>query len=58
MAKPTPSGPHSDIDGVNRDARVNSPTHDPQGNDAGDVDEADKESKGHPLQGGVAGPGA
>ncbi|WP_162527133.1 hypothetical protein [Sphingomonas solaris] len=48
MAKPPPSGPHSDISGVNRDARVNSPTRDPQGNDASDLDEADEQSKGQP----------
>ena len=28
MAKPPPSGPHSDLTGVNRDARVNDPNRD------------------------------
>jgi hypothetical protein len=50
MAKPPPSGPHSDITGVNRDARVNSPTHDPQGNDAGDLKDADDKSRGQPNE--------
>ncbi|MET0269490.1 MAG: hypothetical protein ABW173_03575 [Sphingomonas sp.] len=54
MAKPPPSGPHSDISGVNRDARVNTPTPDPQGNDAGDLDEADAKSKGQPNESSVA----
>jgi hypothetical protein len=50
MAKPPPSGPHSDITGVNRDARVNSPTHDPQGNDAADLKDADDKSMGQPNE--------
>jgi hypothetical protein len=50
MAKPPPSGPHSDITGVNRDARVNSPTHDPQGNNAGDLQDADDKSRGQPNE--------
>lgn len=53
MAKPPPSGPHSDIGGVNRDARVNSMTPDPQGNDAGDLDAADAKSKGQPNESSV-----
>ena len=48
MAKPPPSGPHSDIDGVNRDARVNTPNRDPAKGSAAELDAADKQSKGQP----------
>lgn len=59
MTKPPSSGPHSDIDGVNRDGRVNTRTPDPQGNNAEDLQKADEKSKGHPDVGSVgAGSGA
>lgn len=48
MAKPPPSGPHSDITGVNRDGRVNTPNRDADRGTAAELDEADKNSKGHP----------
>ena len=57
MAKPPPSGPHSDITGVNMDARVGVPARDPQQGTAKEVDEADTESIGHPdeSEGGASG---
>lgn len=48
MAKPPPSGPHSDISGVNRDARVNTPDRDPAKGTADDLEKANKASKGQP----------
>lgn len=48
MAKPPPSGPHSDIAGVNRDARPGSFTPDPEGNKAGELQRADEQSKAQP----------
>jgi hypothetical protein len=48
MAKPPPSGEHSDIDGVNRDARHGLPNTDPKLGTAKEVDEADKKSVGRP----------
>ena len=55
MAKPPPSGAHSDIDGVNMDARVNSPSRDPGRGSAQELDEADEQSVGHPDEGEAAG---
>jgi hypothetical protein len=54
MAKPTPSTPHSDIKGVNMDARVNAPSRDPAKGNAGDLDRADSESVGQPDVGEVS----
>jgi hypothetical protein len=54
MAKPTPSTPHSDIKGVNMDARVNTPTRDGSKGNAGDLDRADTESVGQPDEGEVS----
>jgi hypothetical protein len=54
MAKPPPSGPHSDIKGVNMDARVNTPTRDPDLGTAKELDEADTKSVGRPDEGEVA----
>ncbi len=51
MAKPPPSGPHSDITGVNRDARVNTPNRDPAKGGAEEKDAADKNSVGQPNEG-------
>jgi hypothetical protein len=53
MAKPPPSGPHSDIDGVNRDARIGVPNRDPAKGTAKEVDEADTQSVGRPDEGEV-----
>jgi hypothetical protein len=55
MAKPPPSGPHSDIKGVNMDARVNAPNRDIDKGTAKELDEAGKESVGRPDEGKVAG---
>jgi hypothetical protein len=50
MAKPPPSGPHSDIKGVNMDARVNAPNRDPSKGGASEKGEAEQQSKGRPKQ--------
>jgi hypothetical protein len=55
MAKPPPSGAHSDIKGVNMDARVNTPTRDGDKGNAGDLDRADELSTGQPDEGEAAG---
>jgi hypothetical protein len=49
MAKPPPSGAHSDIKGVNMDARVNAPNRDAE------IDDADTQSVGQPDVGKAAG---
>jgi hypothetical protein len=54
MAKPPPSGPHSDIKGVNMDARVNAPNRDPAKGNADDLENADTESVGRPDVGEVS----
>ncbi len=51
MANPPPSGPHSDIDGVNRDARVNTPNRKVDHGSAEELDQADKASVGQPNEG-------
>lgn len=51
MTKPPSSPPHSDIDGVNRDARVGAPNRDPKKGTAADVDHARKQSIGRPEGG-------
>jgi hypothetical protein len=55
MAKPPPSGAHSDIKGVNMDARVNTPTRDGEVGNAGELDDADDLSAGQPNEGEAAG---
>jgi hypothetical protein len=50
MAKPPPSGPSSDIDGVNREARVGTPNGERNLGTAKEKQEAEKESKGRPKQ--------
>lgn len=50
MSKPPASGPHSDIKGVNMDARVGVPNRDPALGTAADKQEAEKQSKGRPKQ--------
>ena len=50
MAKPPPSGEHSDIKGVNMDARVGVPNRDPGKGTAKEKQEAEEESKGRPRQ--------
>jgi hypothetical protein len=55
MAKPPPSGPHSDIEGVNMDARVNAPNRHIDKGTAKELDAAGKETVGRPDEGQVAG---
>ena len=50
MAEPPPSGPHSYLAGVNRDARVGAPTHDTDGGDAQDKADAEDASAARPAQ--------
>ncbi|HWW64169.1 MAG TPA: hypothetical protein VNZ43_05385 [Sphingomonadaceae bacterium] len=52
MAKPPPSGPHSDISGVNRDARVGVPNRDPAKGTAKELKKADEQSRGKPDKSG------
>ena len=52
MAKPPPSGPHSDIHGVNRDARVGVPSRDPDKGSSEEVGEAEDESAAKPERSG------
>jgi hypothetical protein len=56
MAKPPLAGPSSDITGVNRDARVNAPSKDPQLGTAESLVEADQGSKGNPSESGNSSP--
>lgn len=55
MAKPPPSGAHSDIKGVNMDARVNAPNRDANLGTAEEIDDADTQSVGRPDVGKAAG---
>ena len=48
MAKPPPTPPHSDIDGVNKDARVGEPSKNPHPEPGSALDHADEESKARP----------
>lgn len=48
MAKPPETPPHSDIDGVNRDARVGTPSKSPQPDPGAALDHAEAQSKGRP----------
>jgi hypothetical protein len=50
MSKPPPSGPHSDIKGVNMDARVGVPHRDSSKGTAKEKQEAEEQSKGRPKQ--------
>ena len=53
MSKPPKTPPHSDIDGVNRDARVGTPSRDPQPDPGKALDHAEKESRGRPDRSGA-----
>jgi hypothetical protein len=55
MAKPPPSGPHSDIAGVNRDARAGAPDGDAENGGAAAKEGAQKDSKARPKDTGVDG---
>jgi hypothetical protein len=54
MAKPPPSGPHSDIRGVNMDARAGEPNRDAALGTAEDIEIAAAESAAKPDQGSVS----
>lgn len=49
MAKPPPSTPHSDIDGIHEDERPNTQVAAELGQDSGDVAAAKAGSKARPL---------
>ena len=55
MAKPPADTPSSDIEGVNRDARVNTPNRDSSQDPGSQLEDADKGSAGYPDEGSVAG---
>ena len=50
MPKPPETPPHSDIDGVNRDARVGTPSRTPQPEPGSALRHAEQEGKGRPKQ--------
>lgn len=49
MAKPPPSTPHSDIDGIHEDERPNTDVAAELGQDSGDVADAKADSKARPI---------
>jgi len=50
MPKPPKATPHSDIDGVNRDARIGTPSKSPQPDPGAAIEQAGNNSKGRPAQ--------
>jgi len=52
MAKPPESPPSSDIEGVNRDARVGTPSKSTKPDPGAAIDNAEEESKGKPAKSG------
>jgi hypothetical protein len=50
MAKPPETPPHSDIEGVNRDARIGTPSKSSQPEPGSAIDNAGRESSGRPDQ--------
>ena len=50
MAKPPPSGPHSDLDGVNQDARAGMPNRDASKGSAKEKGDAESNSKARPAR--------
>lgn len=48
MAKPPAETPHSDLDGVNRDARAGQPNRDPALGSTREIEEAEDRSAGRP----------
>lgn len=48
MAEPPKSPPSSDIEGVNRDARIGTPRKDPQPDPGAELDRAGEESAARP----------
>lgn len=51
MAKPPETQPHSDIEGVNRDARVGTPSKSPRPDPGAAIEHARDQSKARPKQG-------
>jgi hypothetical protein len=49
MPKPPPTPPHSDLDGVHQDARRTPDAAAAAGQDAGDVEQARRQSAGRPA---------
>jgi hypothetical protein len=50
MAKPPPSGPHSDITSVNRDARAGAPSTSDRPDPGAAIDQAKDESAARPQE--------
>ena len=50
MPKPPKATPHSDIEGVNRDARIGTPSRSPRPDPGAAVDHAKDQSKVRPEQ--------
>jgi len=50
MPKPPKATPHSDIEGVNRDARAGTPSKPPQPDPGAAIEQAGRNSKGRPAQ--------
>jgi len=50
MPKPPETPPHSDLDGVNRDARVGTPSKSPQPEPGSALHRAEQQGKGRPRQ--------
>lgn len=50
MAKPPPTGPHSDLNGVNQNARTGTPNRDPAKGSAGAKQAAEEGSAGRPTR--------
>lgn len=48
MAKPPETPPHSDIEGVNRDARIGTPSKSPSPDPGSALDHAEDQSEGRP----------
>jgi len=55
MAKPPADTPSSDIEGVNRDARVGTPNRDSSKDPGSQLERAGDDSPGHPDEGSVLG---
>jgi hypothetical protein len=50
MAKPPPSGPSSDIEGVHQSSQAHEPGRHPEHGTAEHKQDAEKDSKGRPIQ--------
>jgi len=50
MPKPPKATPHSDIEGVNRDARVGTPSKSPEPDPGAAIDKAGDQSRGRPAR--------